>query len=78
MPALTCAVALAGCVGAYGVRGTWIKPGANPEVAERDAYECEREAVLHGSMDVPANLVYERCIRARGYIRPGERAGGAH
>jgi hypothetical protein len=69
------AAGLGGCVGAFGPRGTWIKPGAYPDVAERDAYECEREAVRHATTDEPAAVVYERCIRARGYVRPGERAG---
>ncbi len=65
---------LAGCVGAYGARGTWIKPGNDPETAHRDAYECERHAVLHRSAAMPSEQLYEECMRERGYARPRDHA----
>lgn len=68
------ALTAAGCVGTFGARGTWIKPGNDPETGHRDAYECEREAVLHASAAAPAEQIYERCMRERGYVRAGGRA----
>ncbi|MBI1736794.1 MAG: hypothetical protein HYR51_16630 [Candidatus Rokubacteria bacterium] len=71
---LAVALVAASCVGTFGAHGTWLKPGADPDVIRRDAYECEREAAVRRTGDAPADVLYERCMRARGYVRPGEAA----
>jgi hypothetical protein len=66
------ALLLASCVGTYGARGTWVKAGTDSEAAQRDAYACEREAVVRRTAELPVEVAYERCMRARGYVRAGE------
>ena len=52
------------------VRGDWVKPGVDAQQMRTDLYECERHAVTAGDGDSP-RVLFERCMRARGYARPG-------
>lgn len=72
LPLLAVVLFLPSCVGTPGARGTWVKPGVDPDVARRDRYECEREAVLRRTAEMPAETGYERCMRERGYVRHGD------
>ena len=40
-------------------------------MVERDAYECEREATRLRMAGTASEVVYERCMKARGYVRSG-------
>jgi hypothetical protein len=55
-----------GCAGTGWQRGTWVKPGVEPEQQRRDQYECERYAVTNRVEKQPAAL-YAECMRTRGY-----------
>lgn len=55
-----------GCVGADWQRGTWVKPGVEPEQQRRDQYECERYAVTN-AVDERRAALYAECMRTRGY-----------
>jgi hypothetical protein len=72
--ALAVAVALGGCQeavswldGLFAPVGGWVKPGVSNEERRRDEDECQRAATGSEGQPSSVRLVYERCMREKGY-----------